>query len=344
MPVPDIPKVKRVTWCLSKLCPKIKRGLAKNKGRGVFLMERVMTVEEKIRRAEEIYQRRREGETRPIAKVAVNEKKDVRLLKKMVIQILICVTIYFVVYVIQNNQYVFSEDFINKANEILSYDVNFAQLYEMVKNNVMAFVNKEDQNKMQEQQTDETQKQEDNQSQTTEGEENSEGQEGKQEQEQNQGNDAIGGAEAIQEENKNLSQDELDIQNVKNTTGFIKPVNGVVSSKYGQRDTATGNVPKNHTGTDIAANLGTKIISATDGEVVLSSEEGDYGKHLKIQIGEVSVIYAHCNQLYVKQGDKIKQGQEIAEVGSTGNSTGPHLHFEIRISERKVDPQKILEL
>ena len=307
-------------------------------------MERVMTVEEKIRRAEEIYQRRREGETRPIAKVAVNEKKDVRLLKKMVIQILICVTIYFIVYVIQNNQYVFSEDFINKANEILSYDVNFAQLYEMVKNNVMAFVNKEDQNKMQEQQTDEIPKQEDNQSQTTEGEGNSEGQEEKQEQEQNQGNDAIGGAEAIQEENKNLSQDELDIQNVKNTTGFIKPVNGVVSSKYGQRDTATGNVPKNHTGTDIAANLGTKIISATDGEVVLSSEEWDYGKHLKIQIGEVSVIYAHCNQLYVKQGDKIKQGQEIAEVGSTGNSTGPHLHFEIRISERKVDPQKILEL
>ena len=158
---------------------------------------------------------------------------------------------------------------------------------------------------MQEQQTDEIPKQEDNQSQTTEGEGNSEGQEEKQEQEQNQGNDAIGGAEAIQEENKNLSQDELDIQNVKNTTGFIKPVNGVVSSKYGQRDTATGNVPKNHTGTDIAANLGTKIISATDGEVVLSSEEGDYGKHLKIQIGEVSVIYAHCNQLYVKQGDKI---------------------------------------
>lgn len=70
----------------------------------------------------------------------------------------------------------------------------------------------------------------------------------------------------------------------------------------------------------------------------------DIGKHLKIQIGEVSIIYAHCHQLYVKQGDKIKQGQEIAEVGSTGNSTGPHLHFEIRISEKTVDPQSILEL
>lgn len=65
---------------------------------------------------------------------------------------------------------------------------------------------------------------------------------------------------------------------------------------------------------------------------------------MKIQIGEVSIIYAHCNNLYVKQGEKIVQGQEIAEVGSTGNSTGPHLHFEIRICERTVDPQAILEL
>jgi len=48
--------------------------------------------------------------------------------------------------------------------------------------------------------------------------------------------------------------------------------------------------------------------------------------------------------LYVKQGDQISQGQEIAEVGTTGNSTGPHLHFEIRISERTIDPQKILEI
>ena len=48
--------------------------------------------------------------------------------------------------------------------------------------------------------------------------------------------------------------------------------------------------------------------------------------------------------MYVKQGDKVSQGQEIAEVGSTGNSTGPHLHFEVRISERVIDPEKILEL
>ena len=150
---------------------------------------------------------------------------------------------------------------------------------------------------------------------------------------------AIGGAEEdINEENQNtgepkeegkegeqktqeIAEQEKDITNIKNTTTFIKPLEGIISSKYGQREQATGSVPKNHTGVDIAADTGTKIKSATDGEVVLSSEEGDYGKHLKVQIGEVSIIYAHCNQLYVKQGDKVVQGQEIAEVGSTGNST-----------------------
>ena len=164
-------------------------------------------------------------------------------------------------------------------------------------------------------------------------------------------NNGIGGAveenieETLQvEENQNLSQEEQDILNVKNTTSFIKPVEGTISSVYGYRETATGTVPKDHTGTDIAAITGTKIKSATDGQVVLASEEGDYGKHIKVQIGEVSIIYAHCNSLYVKEGDMVTQGQEIAEVGSTGNSTGPHLHFEIRISERTVDPQKILEL
>lgn len=241
-------------------------------------MERVMTVEEKIRRAEEIYQRRREGEARPVAKVTVNDKKDVKLLKKMIIQILICVTIYFVFYIIQNNQYVFSEDFINKANEILSYDVNFAQLYEMIKDKVMAFGNQEGQQQeeqIQEEQPQEEQKQE---GQAQEGQ--TQGEQQVAEEKQKEG-EAIGGADAVQEENKNLSQEELDIQNIKNTTSFIKPVNGVISSRYGQRDTATGNVPKNHTGTDIAANLGTKIVSATDGEVVLNSEEGDYRKALK---------------------------------------------------------------
>lgn len=292
-------------------------------------MERTISVEEKIRRAEEIYERRKQGNTRPIATVSVNqEKKDIKLLKKMIIQILVCVLIYLVIYTIQNNEYVFSKDFTNKVNEILSYDTNFFEIYQNIKNQIQSNFPKQEDKK--------EEQQEQNKEQNGIG--------GAEESQDNKEEEQEKTSEKIEEEEKKLTQEEQDIINIKNTTTFIKPVEGVISSKFGQRDTATGGVPKNHVGTDIAANLGTKIKSATDGEVVLASEEGDYGKHLKIQIGEVSVIYAHCNNLYVKQGEKVVQGQEIAEVGSTGNSTGPHLHFEIRISERKVDPESILEL
>ena len=300
-------------------------------------MERAMTVEERIRRAEEIYERRKRNEGLTViqekeSKKEKNEKKDIKLLKKMVIQLMICICIYLVIYTIQNKQYIFSEDFINKVNEIISYDIDFKKLYEDSKNFIMGMFNKENENQNESQ----NESQENNETNVTENTEI---------------NNGIGGAveenieETLQvEENQNLSQEEQDILNVKNTTSFIKPVEGTISSVYGYRETATGTVPKDHTGTDIAAITGTKIKSATDGQVVLASEEGDYGKHIKVQIGEVSIIYAHCNSLYVKEGDMVTQGQEIAEVGSTGNSTGPHLHFEIRISERTVDPQKILEL
>lgn len=227
-------------------------------------MERVMTVEEKIRRAEEIYQRRKQGEIRPVAKVTVNDKKDIKLLKKMVIQILICVAIYLVVYGIQNSSSVFSEDFIHKANEILSYDTNFMELYETVKHQVMSVMKQEEKQEEKEEQT------ENLEPPPTENQESSE---------VNQ--EAIGGAQTEEAKVEDLSEEGQMIQNIKNTTSFIKPIEGEISSRYGERDTATGNVPKNHTGTDIAANLGTKIKSATNGEVVLASEEGDYRKALK---------------------------------------------------------------
>lgn len=295
-------------------------------------MDRALSVEEKIKRAEEIYARRHSSEPINRATLRVNEssnKKDIKLLKKMIIQILICVLIYMVIYVIQNSQFIFSEDFLKKVNEILSYDMNFNEIYTNCSNYIMQFINKEDKK---------------NEENTVEGNNN-----------ENTNNElAIGGAneeiiEKTQQEEaeqieENLTQEEKDINAIKQTTSFIKPIEGTITSAFGNRNPTTGTVPTNHTGTDIAANLGTKIKSATDGEVVLNSEEGDFGKHLKIQIGEVSIIYAHCNALYVKQGDKVVQGQEIAEVGSTGNSTGPHLHFEIRYQERTVDPQKILDL
>ena len=269
-------------------------------------MERTMSVEEKIRRAEEIYERRKQGNRKPIATVSVREKKDVKLLKKMMIQILVCVAIYGIIYTIQNSNYVFSEEFLKKVNEVLSYDTNFSQIYENIKNQIMSWIPQKEEQTNQEgiggaEEITPPAETTENQEQIV--------------QEQNQETNPE------EQQEQPISQEEQDILNIKNTTSFIKPVEGTISSSFGQRENATGSVPKNHTGTDIATNMGTKILSATDGEVVLASEEGDYGKHLKIQIGEVSIIYAHCNNLYVKQGDHVTQGQEIAEVGSTGNST-----------------------
>ena len=301
-------------------------------------MERTMSVEEKIRRAEEIYEKRKRGMERPITTVNLdNNKKDLKLLKKMIIQMIVCSCIYFIIHTIHNSNYIFTKDFINKTNEILSYDTNFYEIYQTIKYKIDEIINnknKEQSNEKQEEQQEYLEKQDKNKGNEQESDEESH-------------KDSIGGAEDENgklNETQTLSQAQQDIVDIKNTTTFIKPIEGAISSKYGIRETATGNVPKNHTGTDIAAKLGTKIKSATDGEVVLASEEGDYGKHLKIQIGEVSIIYAHCHNLYVNQGDKVAQGQEIAEVGSTGNSTGPHLHFEIRVHERTVDPQSIIEL
>ena len=307
-------------------------------------MERTMSVEDKIRRAEEIYQRRQEGNVRPTATVNVSDKKDVKLLKKMILQIIACLCIYLIISTLQNNNYIFSEDFLNKIREVLSYDTNFVQIYNDIKQTVMSFTgNSQEQNTNDEN----IGGAEENQNEENVESENEKNQEDNADEIQEQNTtQEIPNAEnqTSVEDNTNLTQEEQDVLTAKNTTNFIKPIEGEISSKYGLRNPTTQTVPKNHTGVDIKANQGTVIRSATEGEVALSSSEGDYGNHLKIQIGEVSIIYAHCLKLYVKQGDKVIQGQEIAEVGSTGNSTGPHLHFEVRVQERCVDPEKILQL
>jgi len=305
---------------------------------GMKDMEKIMSVEDKIRRAEEIYYRRnQEMPEKEIIKKPVRTK-NIKLLKKMIKQIIICLIIYGIFYMIINNNYIFSEDFTNKAREILSQDINFSEIYSCLIN--ITNKNTEMVEEIQQQNT-ETEK-------TKEEIQNNEENIGGAEElptEQEQTVENIDTSEIEQgEENTELSQMEQDANYIKSTINFIKPVNGTISSMYGLRNPTTASVPKNHTGTDIAADKGTKIISATDGTVILAEHKGDFGKHIKIQINDIIVLYAHCNKLYVKEGDVVTQGQKIAEVGSTGNTTGPHLHFEIRYQDRCVDPQLILEL
>ena len=103
-----------------------------------------------------------------------------------------------------------------------------------------------------------------------------------------------------------------------------------ISSPFGTRvDPISGEI-KTHGGTDIAAPLGTPILAAADGVVVTATWHNSYGYYVKIKHDDTySTLYAHCSALHVSAGQTVKQGQVIADCGSTGYSTGPHLHYEV---------------
>ena len=112
-----------------------------------------------------------------------------------------------------------------------------------------------------------------------------------------------------------------------------------ISSPFGTRvDPISGEI-KTHGGTDIAAPLGTPILAAADGVVVTATWHNSYGYYVKIKHDDTySTLYAHCSALHVSVGQTVKQGQVIADCGSTGDSTGNHLHFEIILNGIRVDP------
>lgn len=126
-----------------------------------------------------------------------------------------------------------------------------------------------------------------------------------------------------------------DINGIKLAT---IPVTGTISSRYGVSSRIRRS---NHTGLDIAATTGTPIKVMADGVVTNASYSGSYGKLVKVEHGNgVETWYAHTSKMYVKKGQEVKAGDVIAEVGSTGNSTGPHLHLEIRINGEHINPQE----
>lgn len=282
-------------------------------------MERSLTPEEKIKRAEDIYYRRRNQYTRTnVATVNVSEGKNYGLFKKLILQVLICLLIYFIFYLIQTSNYIFSEDVINKTKEILSYDINIPDLY----NKAVDYINSnwavdnieenavDNQNTVKEENAEDVNKIEENTIDTE---------------------NAIGGGDFEDvvlsstdlEKKEDVEEDiqpETDEEYIKKNFSFIKPITGIVSSEFGLRNVDNPIVSKNHTGIDIAADTGTVIYAAMEGTVKVSSTVGSYGYHIKIENGDVSTLYAHCSKLYVKVGDEIKQGDAIAEVGSTGNS------------------------
>ena len=120
--------------------------------------------------------------------------------------------------------------------------------------------------------------------------------------------------------------------------GLIKPVSGSISSRYGARGSGT------HKGLDIATSTGTPIAAAAGGTVIFSGWDSyGLGNCVKISHGNgVVTVYGHCSKLYVTTGETVRAGEVISAVGSTGNSTGPHLHLEIRVNGVSQNPQLYL--
>lgn len=308
-------------------------------------MERTMSSDERIRRAEEIYNRRKmqNGVRGSTARVTKSAKDKYRLYKKLILQITTCFFIYFIFYLIKNSNYIFSQDFIGKTKEFLSYDINFGNAY----NSVVEYYNNNIKTYFEKINNEEIVDANDDNQMTNEIEENN----GNNLSEENEA--GIGGGEdenitvvdtatqTTSEPTVQLSQMEIDANQIKANHSITLPLVGIVSSRYGPRQ-GSSIVSSDHKGIDIAANEGTVFTAAMSGTVIVASKEGSYGNHLFIQEGNVITVYAHCKKLYVKQGDEIKQGQKLGEVGQTGNATGPHLHFEIRIDNRTVNPELIL--
>ena len=124
------------------------------------------------------------------------------------------------------------------------------------------------------------------------------------------------------------------------SSGYLQwPVRGPITSPFGWRIHPISGVRSFHEGLDIGVASGTPIGAAEAGRVIYAGWYGGYGNYISIDHGGgVSTGYAHCSAIYVSVGQDVRQGQTIGAVGSTGYSTGPHLHFEVRINGKPVDP------
>lgn len=267
----------------------------------------------------------------PTNNVNTKIRPEYRMFKKLILQIIICLLIYFIFYLIKNSNYIFSEDVIKKTREFLSYDINFQNLYmqagDYYNNNIKAFFETEKENEI------------DNTNEQIEevtNEENTNEQVGGEIANEVNSNEQVeggigGGEEGTsllsnemvevsndeeQKEEVQLTQMEIDANEIKANYNFILPLKGTISSRFGPRE-ATEIVSANHAGIDIAVNEGTVFVASMEGKVTYVSSEGGYGNHVYIENNDVTTLYAHCKTIYVKEGDSISQGQQIGEVGET---------------------------
>lgn len=136
-----------------------------------------------------------------------------------------------------------------------------------------------------------------------------------------------------------LDQYLLDKESFLNSTPTILPADGWITSYFGQRISPYLGKLKMHEGLDVGAPYGTPVNAPADGIVTFSGMKAGFGKFVQIDHGYgIETIYAHNQSLHVNPGQKVKRGTLLAAVGNTGHSTGPHLHYEVRVNGIAVDP------
>lgn len=124
---------------------------------------------------------------------------------------------------------------------------------------------------------------------------------------------------------------------------FIYPLDGTITSPFGERMNPITNQPEEHTGIDIDVNQGTNVKAAADGTILKVGVDERFGNYIIISHNEVfTTCYAHLEQASRQEGEAVLQGDMIGIAGQTGNSTGPHLHFEIRKEEKRMNPVPFL--
>jgi murein DD-endopeptidase MepM/ murein hydrolase activator NlpD len=151
------------------------------------------------------------------------------------------------------------------------------------------------------------------------------------------------GTELREKEALQLWKDLSDKNDILLTTPSVRPTGGWISSTFGTRSSPFSGDPTQHKGLDIAADTGTPIIAPASGIVSYASFDEGYGKLISIDHGHGIVTrFGHCSQMYVKVGQQVRRGDIIGAVGSTGRSTGPHLHYEVRLGGVPVNPEKFI--
>lgn len=144
------------------------------------------------------------------------------------------------------------------------------------------------------------------------------------------------------ETKQDMTQEEKDIYSILKVTTVLRPVNGEVSSKFGDRIDPITKKEGTHTGVDYAVAVGTQVKSAITGTVIeVQKNNASFGNFVRIKNSDIVTTYAHCSTIKVKEGDKVKQGDIVALSGNTGKTSGPHLHFEVKKDGRLIDPEKL---